>query len=413
MLRSRWPLGIFTALPCSPSPPSMSALQLGRLGRRLLPLAQQLEGYWASAALQRFSSTAEAAAGSGAAAGEGPSSSGAQRAQQRGPGGSGGAGKGGFRRGPQRPEGGSVRQPGPMSQLLASEGPRRGGRPGGPGGDRPPRPRRHDAGAALGPRQDDPEDCSIDPASAPPELREALTRSPAELVLGEFGLSLRVATGRGDETVDLEEVVTDIADIADLDQLPLLRYYMTEQQYLDLAAGRMDEEDQNYLLDRLAAALLTDPVKKAKEERVEAAIANDPHYDLEASLGSAPVLRGSPRPRAPKPAELAAELEAQKEQIMRQMQLTEDEFEAAKQATAQQAAAEAQAAATPVLPNYLRLERRLSALLDQGLPRDHPNYAAAAERLAVVQGNPGWSHERKMVFAKRLIKRMASPEMAA
>lgn len=24
------------------------------------------------------------------------------------------------------------------------------------------------------------------------------------------------------------------------------------------------------------------------------------------------------------------------------------------------------------------------------------------------QGNPGWSHERKMVFAKRLIKRLAS-----
>jgi len=25
-----------------------------------------------------------------------------------------------------------------------------------------------------------------------------------------------------------------------------------------------------------------------------------------------------------------------------------------------------------------------------------------------LQGNAGWSHERKMVFAKRLIKRLAS-----
>lgn len=99
----------------------------------------------------------------------------------------------------QRPGAGSVRQPGAMSQLLASEGPRRGGRPGGgPGAGRPPRP------DALATRPNDPEDCSIDPAAAPPELREVLSRSPAELVLGEFGLSLRMATGRGDETVDLD-----------------------------------------------------------------------------------------------------------------------------------------------------------------------------------------------------------------
>ncbi len=69
---------------------------------------------------------------------------------------------------------------------------------------------------------------------------------------------------------------------------------------------------------------------------------------------------------------------------------TEDEFEAAKQATAQQAAAAAQAAATPVLPDYLKLERRLRALLDRGLPRDHPNYEAAAQQLAVVQVG-GWA----------------------
>lgn len=253
----------------------MSGLQLGRLGRRLLSLGQQVERPWASAALQQFSSTAEAAAGSGTAAGEGPSSSGAQRAP---PSGSSAAGQGAFRRGQQvrlgraaaccrlpaaacsrpapflyvscmtaalqrtcaacvawalaqyalvvlvetvlrafpvplkrppaappgvclqqRPEGGSRRQPGAMSQLLASEGKRRGGRPGGgPDGGRPPRP------DALAPRTNDPEDCSIYPAAAPPELREVLSRSPAELVLGEFGLSLRLATGRGDETVDLK-----------------------------------------------------------------------------------------------------------------------------------------------------------------------------------------------------------------
>lgn len=66
------------------------------------------------------------------------------------------------------------------------------------------------------------------------------------------------------------------------------------------------------------------------------------------------------------------------------------------------------AAAAPVLPNHLRHAARLQALLDAALPRDHPHYAAARERLAVLQGNPGWPHERKMVFAKRLLKRLAA-----
>ncbi len=64
--------------------------------------------------------------------------------------------------------------------------------------------------------------------------------------------------------------------------------------------------------------------------------ANDPDYDLEASLGSAHALRGSPRPKAPKAAELAAELEAQKEQIMEQMKLVrEGQSGAARQAAVQ------------------------------------------------------------------------------
>ena len=66
-------------------------------------------------------------------------------------------------------------------------------------------------------------------------------------------------------------------------------------------------------------------------------------------------------------------------------QQTEEEFEAAKAATVQQLVAEAQLAAAPRLPNYLQLERRLTALLDRALPADHPNYAAAQRRLAVLQ----------------------------
>lgn len=47
-----------------------------------------------------------------------------------------------------------------------------------------------------------------------------------------------------------------------------------------------------------------------------AQIAADPDYDLPASLGSQPALRGSERPKPPSAEQLRAELEGQKETLM-------------------------------------------------------------------------------------------------
>ena len=64
---------------------------------------------------------------------------------------------------------------------------------------------------------------------------------------------------------------------------------------------------------------------------------------------------------------------------------TDEEFEAAKAATAAQLLAAAQQAAAPVLPDHIARGRRLAALLDKALPRDHPHYAAARQRLEVLE----------------------------
>lgn len=98
---------------------------------------------------------------------------------------------------------------------------------------------------------------------------------------------------------------------------------------------------------------------------------------------------------------------------MEELAIDEEEFEAAKAATVRQVALAASRAAAPALPDHHMQARRLTALLDKALPKDHPNYGPAKQRLAVVQGNPGWSQERKMVFTKRLLKRMASPAYAS
>jgi hypothetical protein len=52
-------------------------------------------------------------------------------------------------------------------------------------------------------------------------------------------------------------------------------------------------------------------------------------------------------------------------------------------------------------------QAQLEALLTDSVPRDHPHYPAIKAKLQVLQGNPGWPHERKLVFARRLIKQLA------
>ena len=87
---------------------------------------------------------------------------------------------------------------------------------------------------------------------------------------------------------------------------------------------------------------------------------------------------------------------------------SEQDFETVKAAAVRGHAEALRAAATPPLPNHLVHERRLTRVLERGLPADHPHYATAQKRLAVLQSNPGWSQERKMVFAKRLVKRLVA-----
>lgn len=395
------------------------ASQLSRLGRRGLPLLQQLERA-APGAVQQFSSAAEtpAAGGEGRGAGRG-SGSGA-----RGPQHSGGRGGGG-----QRNEGGNsggARQPGSMSELLS--GGRRPRREGGEGGERGPRGggprggggegggyrgreggsfRRFNRDRAIeraGARASDEPDLAVPFSPADQHLND----TPCDVLL-KFQYAIRDLSKPKGDFVPLANLDYDIADIANLDHLRLAKYFVTPRQWADFVSGKMDEDEQNALADRMATAFLADDHYRESQASIQALMAADPDYDLPASLGSRPALRGSARPKPPTAEQLRAELEAQKETLMWRYGLSEEEWERARDTTVQQqaAAAHAEACAHP-LPNLLALERRLGALLDKAMPRDHPNYSLAKKRLEVLQGNPGWSHERKMVFAKRLIKRLAS-----
>ncbi|EFN59775.1 expressed protein [Chlorella variabilis] len=310
-----------------------------------------------------------------------------QRWQPRQPGGEGGRGAPG-------------RQPGAMSQLLADRPP--------PRGDRERRARQPWRRGQQQRREGEEGNELVEVEDASVTLPAELLDTPHDIIT-QFEYALRDAADPQAEAVPIRDLVTDIGDLANSDNLALLKYYVTPQEWRAFSSGSMDTEEQNHLLDRLATALIADERHVEKKEAVAAAIDADPDYDIMASLGSRPQLRGTRRV-APVPPreEVEAEIDASKEMLMEEHSMTEEEFEAAKQATVQQMMAAAHQAAAPVLPNHLSQERRLMALVDKALPRDHPHYAAAKQRIAVLQANPGWSQERKMVFTKRLIKRLAS-----
>lgn len=151
----------------------------------------------------------------------------------------------------------------------------------------------------------------------------------------------------------------------------------------------------------------------------------DPDYDLMASLGSVPQLRGSRRgPPPPSAEELAEELEQLRGQALASGMVskgmacqcllpsrmackaafaakssqgacsymqhpsspqTDEDFDAAKAEAIPRIRAEWAAAVAPVLPDHLARAARLQKMLDRALPRDHPNYRSAQEKIAVLQ----------------------------
>jgi hypothetical protein len=50
---------------------------------------------------------------------------------------------------------------------------------------------------------------------------------------------------------------------------------------------------------------------------------------------------------------------------------------------------------------------QLTAVLDSGMAQDHPRYEAVRAKLQVLEGNPGWPQERKLLFARHLLKSLA------
>ncbi len=54
------------------------------------------------------------------------------------------------------------------------------------------------------------------------------------------------------------------------------------------------------------------------------------------------------------------------------------------------------------------MEQELSALLDASVPSDHPMYGLIRKKVEVLQGNPGWPHNKKVVVIKRMIKDMTA-----
>jgi hypothetical protein len=316
----------------------------------------------------------------------------------RGGGGRGGGGRGGGRGGGGRGggrSGGGGSGGGDEERRPSMSG--RGGGGGGRGGGGRGRGR----GGGGGGGYDDRQPATFGRGGGRGE-RTARPGDPAlaDAIFGSRWAAEVPVPGRPGETheVDLADAV-DASRVLDAEMAPLFRYAASKADVERLTTGRASRGEQEELVAKLHTSLVRDGAEAARMAAAEARLEADPNYALEDALAA------TPRP-APAFAPAEDALLALKAELMAAFELSEEEFEAHR----------AEAVVGFEATTRLALEARtaeglaaeLEALVADGLPADHPRLGAARAAVGVLQGNPGWPHERKLVFARRLVKRLAA-----
>ena len=150
---------------------------------------------------------------------------------------------------------------------------------------------------------------------------------------------------------------------------------------------------------KLRNVLLRSPNKVSRVIQKQIDLDSDPNYRIEDVFASSSL--ASPSSSSPSPEEI---LDSFKNDLTSMLGLSEDEFERYKQ--------EAIAVFTQdTLPNLEQQdprvkEQELEKLLDT-ITQEHQHYEAIVAKFRVLQSNPAWPHEKKVVFAKRLLKHLS------
>jgi hypothetical protein len=149
---------------------------------------------------------------------------------------------------------------------------------------------------------------------------------------------------------------------------------------------------------KLRNVLLRTPSKVSRVIQKQMELDTDPNYRIEDVFGSSSAISGS-ADRSPEET-----LDSFKNELVSMLGISEDEFESYKQ----QAVAVFKEETLPMLEQQdpRVKEQELEKLLEN-ITQEHEYYESIVAKFRVLQSNPDWSHEKKVVFAKRLLKRFS------
>jgi len=145
--------------------------------------------------------------------------------------------------------------------------------------------------------------------------------------------------------------------------------------------------------------LVRSPSKVSRVIQKQMDLDSDPNYRIEDVFGLSSSLASSSS--SPSPEET---LDSFKDDLASMLGLSEDEFERYKQ----EAVAAFKQDTLPMVEQHdpRVKEQELEKLLDT-ITQEHEHYEAIATKFRVLQSNPDWPHEKKVVFAKRLLKHLS------
>ena len=180
------------------------------------------------------------------------------------------------------------------------------------------------------------------------------------------------------------------------DLLPLADYMVSGQDLARAKDGRMSGDDRRTLVSKLQTLLVRSPDKVSRMMETDMQLQSDPNYRIEDSFS------GGPTSEAASPEET---LESHKEQLCALLGLSATEFEAYK-ATAAQDFRETMLPELQAHDPRVQ-EKELEKLLEGVMTPEHANYEAVISKVRVLQSNPNWPYDKKVIFVRRMMRQMA------
>ena len=191
------------------------------------------------------------------------------------------------------------------------------------------------------------------------------------------------------------------SDMINTDMLPFAKYMISPEEVRRFEDGRLSFDDRRRLLTKVRLAMLRSPEQLQRKLEADIKADADPNYRIEDCL----LAKNRPLPAHLKKQSTPPEeiLDQYKETLCQMLNLTEEEFETYKKEASDQFREQIMPRINAQDPRVQ--EKELDDMV-KGIGPGHDYYDSIVSKIRTLQSNPQWPHEKKVMYARRLLKRI-------